>query len=141
MPPAAEPERSGDIARLLFKAAKHLPDEEQHALVEYFLERGLATQPGHSTHVFGDEALRSVTRGPTACSMLKRTAMEAHLSEHKVMRGDQVTIPVRLSQAQHQRLKQWCARHEFPMAVVVRGLIDRFLDEWDKPAGESAPTA
>ena len=134
MSPAPEPERSGEIARLLFKAAKQLPDEEQHALVEYFLERGLAAQPGHSTHVFGDEALRSVTRSPAARSMLRRTALEAHLSEHKVMRGDQVTIPVRLSQPQHQRLKRWCAKHGFPMAVVVRGLIERFLDDWDKPA-------
>ncbi len=43
-------------------------------------------------------------------------------------------IPVRLSEAQHQRLKQWCAEHGFPMAVVVRGLIDRFLDSWEKRA-------
>ncbi len=49
--------------------------------------------------------------------------------------GPQMTIPVRLSEAQHRRLKEWCAEHNFPMAVVVRGLIDRFLDSWDKRAG------
>ncbi|MDX6720864.1 MAG: hypothetical protein QOJ63_3118 [Solirubrobacteraceae bacterium] len=43
-------------------------------------------------------------------------------------------IPVRLSEAQHQRLKQWCTEHNFPMAVVVRGLIERFLDGWEKRA-------
>jgi hypothetical protein len=43
-------------------------------------------------------------------------------------------IPVRLSEESHRRLKEWCAEHDFPMAVVVRGLIDRFLDSWQEPA-------
>ena len=38
-------------------------------------------------------------------------------------------IPVRLSEPQHRLLKDWCAENGFPMAVVVRGLVERFLEE------------
>jgi len=58
----------------------------------------------------------------------------ALFTAQRPMGPQQSMIPVRLSEAQHQRLKQWCAEHNFPMAVVVRGLIERFLDGWDKRA-------
>jgi hypothetical protein len=38
------------------------------------------------------------------------------------------TVPVRFPDAQYQRLKAWSEAHSFPMAVVVRGLVERFLD-------------
>jgi DNA-binding CsgD family transcriptional regulator len=39
------------------------------------------------------------------------------------------TLPVRFPEQQYQRLKAWCEEHKFPMAVVVRGVVERFLDE------------
>jgi hypothetical protein len=39
------------------------------------------------------------------------------------------TMPVRFPEPLYQRLKAWCEQHNFPMAVVVRGLVERFLDE------------
>ena len=38
-------------------------------------------------------------------------------------------LPVRLPTEQLERLRSWCADHGFSMAVVVRGLVDRFLDD------------
>jgi predicted DNA-binding protein len=38
-------------------------------------------------------------------------------------------VPTRLSVEQYERLKQWCQANDFTMAVVLRGLIERFLDE------------
>lgn len=46
----------------------------------------------------------------------------------------QQMVPVRLSEAQHQRLKDWCAEHGFKMAVVIRGLVERFLDDQSRRA-------
>jgi hypothetical protein len=40
-------------------------------------------------------------------------------------------FPVRLPERDHARLRSWCDEHNFPMAVVVRGLIERFLDRQD----------
>ena len=39
------------------------------------------------------------------------------------------TMPVRFPEQQYERLKAWCEEHNFPMAVVVRGVVERFLDE------------
>jgi hypothetical protein len=38
-------------------------------------------------------------------------------------------LPVRLPTEQLDRLRSWCADHGFSMAVVIRGLVDRFLDD------------
>lgn len=135
MTQAAEPERPPDIAALLVKAAKQLPEDEERVLLAYFLERGLGPQTltSPTRHVY--PRVRADLAAPVARAgaLPERSQIAALLGVHRVMGAEQVTIPVRLSQAQHQRLKQWCAKHEFPMAVVVRGLIERFLDEWDKP--------
>jgi hypothetical protein len=48
--------------------------------------------------------------------------------------GPQRVVPVRFPEPQYDRLKQWCATHGFPMAAVVRGLVERFLDEQDRRA-------
>jgi hypothetical protein len=48
--------------------------------------------------------------------------------------GAHQMVPVRFPEAQHQRLKTWCATHGFSMAVVVRGLVERFLDEQERRA-------
>jgi hypothetical protein len=38
-------------------------------------------------------------------------------------------VPVRFPEPHYDRLKEWCAAHGFPMAAVVRGLVERFLDD------------
>jgi hypothetical protein len=43
--------------------------------------------------------------------------------------GPWQSVPVRLSTEQHERLKQWCQANGFTMAVVLRGLVARFLDD------------
>ncbi len=43
--------------------------------------------------------------------------------------GPWQTVPTRLSVEQYERLKQWCQANDFTMAVVLRGLVERFLDE------------
>jgi len=48
--------------------------------------------------------------------------------------GAQQVVPVRFPEAQHQRLRDWCATHGFSMAVVVRGLVERFLDGQERRA-------
>ncbi len=43
----------------------------------------------------------------------------------------QQLVPVRFPEETHLRLKDWCANNGFSMAVVIRGLVDRFLEEYD----------
>jgi hypothetical protein len=124
---------SSDITRLLIKAVKGLPQEEQRVVFEFFFERGIGIpqSPFFGPFVRENAELRGTTErgsGPDP------TALATMFTSRKPMGREQTMIPVRLSEAQHRRLKQWCAEHNFPMAVVVRGLIDRFLDSWEKRA-------
>jgi len=40
-------------------------------------------------------------------------------------------LPVRLPAADYQRLRRWSREHDFSMAVIIRTLVERFLDEQD----------
>jgi hypothetical protein len=43
-------------------------------------------------------------------------------------------LPVRLPPELHERLRSWSAEQGFSMAAVVRGLVERFLEDQGKPA-------
>ncbi len=47
-------------------------------------------------------------------------------------------VTVRLPTDQHARLRDWCSSHNFTMAAVVRGLIERFLDD-QEPREPTSP--
>lgn len=38
-------------------------------------------------------------------------------------------VTIRLPAERHATLREWCAEHGFSMAAVVRGLVERFLEE------------
>lgn len=127
-----EPRRStrpSDVSQLLLKAIDQLPEEERAVVLKHFLELGLgvrgAPSPGAALHeVTQVRALGGPSHVPGALATV--------FTAQKAIGPDHVMIPVRLSDAQHRRLKEWCAEHNFPMAVVVRGLVERFLDSWEK---------
>jgi hypothetical protein len=127
-----EPSQSGgapgDISHLLFKAVKTLPEDEQQAIFAYFFERGTGLpQPPFLEQLVHEGARQGVAGVESIAgrrlSVLNALAVKSAGPNHQL-------IPVRVSEDSHRRLKEWCAEHDFPMAVVVRGLIDRFLDSW-----------
>lgn len=125
-----------DITRLLFKAVRALPEDEQQAIFAYFVERGIgASRPPFLEQFIHEGWQRQGGEGVAGASAMetRRLSIVNMLSAKPAGPNHQV-IPVRLSEDAHQRLKEWCAEHNFPMAVVVRGLIDRFLDAWQERA-------
>jgi hypothetical protein len=118
-----------ELSRLMLKAVRSLPAEEQDQLLEAMLEPRLAPWPGPggpglpapdvltgqtSVHrVYGQDPRWEVTLPPLG----PETG------------GPWQSVPVRLSTDQHERLKQWCQANGFTMAVVLRGLVARFLDD------------
>jgi len=42
---------------------------------------------------------------------------------------DNQVVTLRLPATRHAALRTWCAEHGFSMAAVVRGLVERFLEE------------
>ena len=115
------------VLSLLLKAIDSLAPEERTEVLMFLLKRGLTgSQPeaqgflslGSSVRVQG--LLRQgVTLSPTD-------------PPARPERGAGVTqqvVPVRFSADAHQRLRTWCGEKGFPMAAVVRGLVDEFLDK------------
>ena len=121
-----------ELSRLMVKAVRSLPDEEQDKLLEAMLEPRLAPWPGPG--------------GPGGPGLPSPDLLAAHAAAHRVRGPDSgyeltlpplgpetggpwQSVPVRLSTDQHERLKQWCQANGFTMAVVLRGLVARFLDD------------
>ncbi len=78
-----------------------------------------------------DELINAVS-----AALLARTAVAAPPAGYlgTSAQGPLRTIPVRFPEQQYRRLKDWCERNNFPMAVVVRGVVERFLDEQQRRA-------
>ena len=125
MTESAEPSRKpSDITRLLYKAVRSLPEDEQAAVFQYFFERGI----GSPTQSAAPSRWHDTSMWPQASFGSAATVVTA-----KKPGQPQQVIPVRLSEETHRRLKQWSADHDFHMSVVVRGLVERFLDSWQEP--------
>ena len=43
-------------------------------------------------------------------------------------------VTIRLPAERHAQLRRWCTEHGFTMASVVRGLVERFLEQQAPPA-------
>lgn len=72
-----------------------------------------------------------------AGTLMARAAMPVEPSGYlgAPAQGPLRTMPVRFPEPQYHRLKDWSEAHNFPMAVVVRGVVERFLDEQERRAG------
>lgn len=72
----------------------------------------------------------------TVCSALGRASLPGPPATYlgTSAQGPLRTMPVRFPEQQYQRLKEWCEQNNFPMAVVVRGVVERFLDEQQRRA-------
>jgi hypothetical protein len=71
---------------------------------------------------------------PPHLSVLPRSAGETaqrvrQLAESLPTDADQQMVTLRLPATRHAALRAWCAEHGFSMAAVVRGLVERFLEE------------
>ncbi len=69
--------------------------------------------------------------------------LAGHPELRRVLSTFQTTLPageesqlvtIRLPAERHAELRAWCSEHNFTMASVVRGLIERFLEEQKRAA-------
>lgn len=76
------------------------------------------------------------TSAGLCAALMARSALRRRPVGHHGMspQGPLRTMPVRFPERQYQRLKDWSEQHNFPMAVIVRGVVERFLDEQQRGA-------
>jgi hypothetical protein len=124
-------EESSRLAGLLFTAVRRLPQDDQDAVLAELLSERLeaGVQGPPPARIPGlPELLRTSPLTGVQLGLVPGAPGEPG--------GPWQTVPVRLSTEQHERLKQWCQANGFTMAVVLRGLVARFLDE---QAGRTGP--
>jgi hypothetical protein len=115
----------------LLRAVRTLPDEDQDAVLALLLQ-GLTSSDAWQTAVLrGDERRRIF---PALVGEIQlRAGGQIRSSRDVVPESDAKMLPVRFPAKTHEQLKAWCEQHGFPMAAVVRGLVDRFLDSQQLP--------
>jgi hypothetical protein len=114
VPSKDDPDRA---AGLLLKALDSLPERDRELVLRTLLTGGIT--PGR-----GASHLRA-GRAPVSFPEQIRHQMEQPLL-------------VRLPTDLHDRLRTWATTHGFSMASVVRGLVERFLDD-QGAAGRQTP--
>jgi hypothetical protein len=107
---------------LLAKAIDKLEPGDRERVTAWLLERSFGA-PGqqplseHTGHTIGTAIARE-----SRDLLIESTMGGARRGEHQV-------VPIRLPTAQHAALRDWCTEHGFTMATVVRGLVERFLED------------
>jgi hypothetical protein len=113
------------LADLLLKAVRMLPADEQDGVFRMLLDRHATTLPPRP------EPPHAGIRGPWPPALTEAGWTLSRTVERGS--GTLRMVPVRLSAEQHDELKQWCEANDFSMAVVIRGLVDRFLSSQQRP--------
>jgi hypothetical protein len=90
----------------------------------------IADELGVTENEIADELEPTEQLSSIVCAVLMaRAALPSPPPAAVGVSGPLRMMPVRFPEQQYQRLKAWCEEHSFPMAVVVRGVVERFLDE------------
>jgi hypothetical protein len=55
--------------------------------------------------------------------------------------SDLKVLPVRLPGGDYDRLREWSRAHGFSMAVIIRTLVERFIEDQERRAAQQDPTA
>jgi hypothetical protein len=111
MNPPATPH--GDVVELVLKALDSLTAEERRRVLSALVEAAIV--PGAATSA--------------RAAMPPALSPEGWFTPGLKSSAPASVLPVRLPTEQLERLRSWCTDHGFSMAVVIRGLVDRFLDD------------
>lgn len=127
---------SGELTALLLKALRSLTPEERDRVMAELLDARLESPPAPAQVSMGlhPSVLPHALPGPGGHITALRESLALGAA------GPWQTVPVRLPVELHERLRQWCQANDFTMAVVLRGLVARFLDEYEAPATTGKPT-
>ncbi len=115
-------------AQRLAELLETLPPEQRLEITAWLLQRtdtGLARTIGHVSPM--------IRRRGTGATFEREIASSLAVGEESQL------VTIRLPAQRHAELRDWCAEHDFTMAAVVRGLVERFLEQ--QGTASHSPTA
>jgi hypothetical protein len=114
--------------QLLLHAVDAMPAQDRERILVWLLDRSFSASELPGMAGMSAAVRRELVESMPALmssggeALLTRTVAGARRGEHQV-------VPIRLPTEQHAALREWCSAHGFSMATVVRGLVERFLEE------------
>lgn len=119
------------VGVLLNKALQTLDVDERDELLRGLLLGRLTEWMPFSAGVFGPAAAPGV-----AVDRERLASLLGEEIEPSARAGARLKVlPIRLPEADHERLRQFCQASGFSMAVVIRTLVERFLGQYAAMAG------
>ena len=100
----------------LVELLETLPSTTRQEITAWLLDRGTPAQPA------GGNLL-------AAAVDLRAGVLTSALGGALPPGEESQLVTFRLPAERHAELRAWCAEHGFTMAAVVRGLIERFLED------------
>jgi hypothetical protein len=116
--------------QLLLRAIRSLPEKDQDAVLGLLLQ-GLAGNDDLEAAVRRRDERRRITVAALGGIELRSGGLTMH--ERLSQEPDAKVVPIRFPPKLYDELKGWCEQHHFPMAAVVRGLVERFLQSQELP--------
>lgn len=123
------------VAKLVLKAVRTLPQRDQDqvltALFRSALSEPTPAEPNPSAQ----------PTPPPEVLMLSHQGAFPVPAPTMGASGQSTMLPVRLPPDLHERLRRWSTDQGFSMAGVVRGLVERFLDQQSGTKPRKRPVA
>jgi hypothetical protein len=112
-------------ARTLAKVLETASSEDRQVITAWLLDR--RAEPPSSVGTAADMRVwfNSLRGSPEGLSVFDRVE---RLRGALAPGGESQLVTFRLPQERHTQLRQWCGDHDFSMASVIRGLVERFLE-------------
>ena len=111
---------------LLRKALQTLDVDERDELLRSLLLGQLTGKMSAAAGLLGPASVPRLAVNRERLEALLGTEIQASTAAGVRMK----VLPVRLPEAEHERLRQFCQASGFSMAVVIRALVERFLDQY-----------
>lgn len=108
-----------------------LPEEERREITAFLLGRSRPVAPSTIGLTLPHMMISRIGERPPTEERLRRVASALPAGE------DSQLVTIRLPAERHAELRTWCGEHGFTMAAVVRGLVERFLEEHASGAGST----
>jgi hypothetical protein len=123
-------------AKRLAELLETLPADERTEITAWLLgqrQPGPAAFFGRAWPRMAGEAGRLAGEAGRLAGEAGRLTREAgQLAAALPVGEDSQLVTIRLPAERHAQLRAWCAEHQFTMAAVVRGLIERFLEQQER---------
>jgi hypothetical protein len=128
---------SNRVTELLLKAVRGLSQQEQDEVLA-----GLLAGFGQLTpvHALAQQPWRwALPSAPARAEIVERLARAEQSATPAAASADLKVLPVRLPGADYDRLREWSREHGFSMAVIIRTLVERFINDQERRGTEQDP--